>query len=104
MAKIKILNYIKDFYKIFEYIQNKNLGEINVKNNEIYIKKSEIQKLLEVNKYDTADNKLKVWRVLNFINCTEGRYTKKIKKDKKVITMVALNIEAYDNLRSVELE
>lgn len=104
MAKVKILNYIKDFYKIFEYIKNENLGEINIKNNEIYIKKSEIQKLLEVNKYDTVDNKLKMWRVLNFINCTEGRYTKKIRKDKKIITMVALNIEAYDNLRNVKLE
>ena len=100
----KILNYIKDFYKVFEYVKNKNLGEVNIKNREIYINKSDFIKLLEVNNYDTPNNKLKVWRALNFINCTDGRYTKKIKRNGKVITMIALNIEAYDNLRSVELE
>lgn len=100
----KILNYIKDFYKVFEYVKNKNLGEVNIKNREIYINKSDFIKLLEVNNYDTPNNKLKVWRALNFINCTDGRYTKKIKRNEKVITMIALNIEAYDNLRSVELE
>lgn len=99
----KILSYIKDFYKIFEYVKTKELGEFNSRKNEIYIKKDELKELLEVNKYDSVDNKLKVWRALNFINCTEGRYTKKIKRDKKVITMVALNVEAYDNLKEVEL-
>lgn len=98
----EILNYIKDFYKLFEYIKNKGLGELNVKNRELYIKKSEFLKLLEVNKYDTPNSKLKVWRALGFIHSSErNRLTKKIREGKETKRVIALNLDAYETIKEL---
>lgn len=98
----KILNYLKDFCKLFEYIENKKLGKLNMKNRELYIKKCEFMKLLEVNEYDTPNNKLKVWRALGFIHTSEkNRLTKKIRDGEETKRVIALNLDAYEALKEI---
>lgn len=98
----KILSYLKDFCKLCEYIENKKLGELSKKNNELYIKKSELMKLLEVNEYDTPNNKLKVWRALGFIHTSEkNRLTKKIRVGEETKRVIALNLDAYEALKEI---
>lgn len=99
----KILSYLKDFCKLCEYIENKKLGELSKKNNELYIKKSELMKLLEVNNYDTPNNKLKLWRALGFINTSGAdRFTKIKRTGNEINRYVALNYEAYEAIKEVQ--
>ena len=97
----KLLDYIKDFINIFEFIERKKLGILNLKTQELSIKKDDLIKMLEVNKYATADEKLRVWRALNFIKSDEDRFTKIIKENGKAIRVISLNFGVYKDIKSL---
>lgn len=57
--------------------------------------------MLEVNKYATVDEKLRVWRALNFIKSNEERFTKVIKENGKAVRVISLNFEVYKDIKSL---
>lgn len=98
----KLLDYIKDFINIFEFIERKKLGILNLKTQELSIKKDDLIKMLEVNKYATVDEKLNIWRAIGVIKSTSDRYTKKIRVGSKTIRVISLNMEAYKAIKTLK--
>lgn len=55
--------------------------------------------MLEVNKYATVNEKLRVWRALNFIKADEERFTKVIKENGKSVRVISLNFDVYKDIK-----
>lgn len=99
----EIIKYFKDFYNIFEYLNNKQIGYYSNNLKEYYVKRSELDRLLEVNKYDNVEGKLLAWRSLNLIESRDKKFTKKVRVGGKIKNFVALNVEAYNFLKRLEV-
>ena len=93
-------NYIKEFIAITEYLirngQKKTLKFV-------IVSKAEIEPLLDKNKYDTALNKLKLWKALNWIDAEDERVTRRIhdKSSGKYIPCIKIYLKVYESLRGL---
>lgn len=89
--------YIKEFVGIGNYLKT-----INCRKKECFvIPKEELLKLLDQNKYDTAQSKLKIWKALNWIDAGADRATKRIynKATGTYIPSVKLYVSVYEMLK-----
>ena len=67
--------YAKEFTAIGKYLQKKE----RVHKGYILVEKKKLEGLLNKNHYDTAANKLRIWKVLKWIDTdADGRLTKRI--------------------------
>lgn len=57
-----------------------------------------LDKLLEKNKYETVDNKLRVWKQLHWIDTDPDRYTKKVSYDGARIRVIKIDIQVSKTL------
>lgn len=68
--------YIKEFIEVISYLLKNEKAFEN--KGYIVVSKNDLEVLLGHNKFDTEKNKLKIWKLLNWISTDEGRLTKRI--------------------------
>lgn len=71
-----MMPYIKEFLAITEYLTKSDRAKIA--KGFLIVEKPIIIEMLNKNKYDTANNKLKIWKALNWIDAEDRRVTKRI--------------------------
>ena len=77
----------KEFCGIINYLKEAGYKEV-------------IIKLLSHNGYETVDNKLKFWKVLNWIDTDKNRYTKRVKQEVKI----KLSLGIYETISRLIVE
>lgn len=80
MKCLLIDNYIKEFVAVGEFLRRSSAetDEIWVGKRHIIVKRELLTDLLNKNKYDTANNKLKIWKALHWLDAEEKRLTKRV--------------------------
>lgn len=74
------------------------------KRNYLIVEKAALEAMLDRNKYETASNKLKLWKRLHWIDADEDRLTKRVYDKEKggYASCVKLNLGVYDALKSLD--
>ncbi len=88
--------YIQEFIAITRWLERTE--NTIVRGNFIYVNKTNLIKMLEKNNYETAQNKLKVWRDLHWIETDPNRLTSRIRINGKIKTLVKINVKIYKTL------
>jgi len=94
-----INNYIKEFLAIVKYLIKSEL--VIEKDNFLIVDKEIVFNLLEKNLYQTKENKLKIWRGLNWIDTDKRRFTKRVKLSGKESPKIKIRYEVYKTLEKL---
>ena len=97
---MKDLNkYAKEYRKVVRYSLKEGLAIYNNNLSELYINHEIVKKLLEKDNFDSVNGKLSIWRSLKWIEVySKNRFIKKVKVEKKVINVIAINVEIFNTL------
>lgn len=94
--------YIQEFVGIGDYLKT-----IHCQKKEfLIISKKELVPLLDRNKYDTPNSKLKIWKALNWIDAGTDRVTKRIydQATGTYIPSVKLYISVHETLKLLNVK
>lgn len=100
-----IENYVKEFVAITEFLVS--LGQYKKNSKYICIPKNQIESMLDKNLYETSQNKLKIWKLLNWIDADDDHVTKKVYEKGKsgekgrYIRCVKINLKVYETLKAL---
>lgn len=92
--------YEKEFMAITEFCLDKGKKTLKF----LVVEKKLIVDMLDHNKYDTATNKLKIWKGLNWIDTDEKKLTKR-RYDKKTgtyKTCVFIYLKVFETMKKLE--
>lgn len=98
--QVKDLNkYALEYRKVVRYSLKEGLVIYNNNLSELYINHEIVKKLLEKDNFDSVNGKLSIWRSLKWIEVySKNRFIKKVKVEKKVINVIAINVEIFNTL------
>lgn len=71
-----MIRYMKEFVAIVEFLEKSDKTRIS--KGFLIAEKPIIVRMLDNNKYDTADSKLKLWKAMRWIDAEDRRVTKRI--------------------------
>lgn len=92
--------YVREFVAIGNFLFKYGI----IKKGYILIEKSELETMLDKNKYDTAMNKLKIWKALHWIDTeADSRVTKRVYDDGKYRPYVKIDISVLDQLNKLQM-
>ncbi len=89
---------IREYMAICEYLK-KSGGKVS--KGYFIITRSELETLLDKNKYLPGLEKLKYWKALNWIDADEDQTTKKVCVDGVRKRCVKLNIKVYETMKNL---
>lgn len=98
-----ILNYIKEFIAVCEHLKSSDKARVH--KGFLIIRKADLEPLLDKNLYDTANNKLKIWKSLHWIETEDKkRITKKVwnPDQKQYERSVFVVLEVHEALKQLE--
>lgn len=75
----KGLIYLREYLEVTKFLINS--GKVPVEKGFVLVPKNDLSRLLSRNGYETAENKLKIWNRLHWIDAEPGRYTKKVSRN-----------------------
>lgn len=90
-----LLMLIKEFKGICEYLIAKECQQYR---GYILIEKGQLCDLLDKNKYELADNKLRFWKQLHWIQTEDGRLTCRVRGKR----MIKVSIEVYEGIKRLD--
>jgi len=97
-----IESYVQEFIEITKHLKKR---QDTIKRGEFLLSTREtVTNLLNKNMYDTADNKLKIWRGLRWIDTDPQRVTRRIYgiyENGKPIPMIKINLRIYQVLSKI---
>lgn len=93
--------YIAEFSAIVKHLKRQKNALI--KGNFLIIEKPKLTELLNRNQYETAENKLLVWRSLKWIDTdSDDRLTKRLRTDEhRLMRVIAIDLTVYDTLSAI---
>lgn len=93
--------YIKEFIAICSYLEGINTP---CHKGYLIIKKETLEKLLNKNAYETANNKLKTWKTLHWIDAEDRRLTRRVyeKDSNERRPYVWIDIKTYQMLKQLD--
>ncbi|MBO5094453.1 MAG: hypothetical protein J6C33_08870 [Lachnospiraceae bacterium] len=89
---------IREFIAVCNYLEKSNAKQIK---GYLIIERSELEKLLDKNKYLTALEKLKHWKAMNWIDADDKQTTKKVCIDGQRKRCVKLCISVYKAMKEL---
>lgn len=96
-----IETYVSEFLAIVSHLKKRE--NACIKGNFLIIDKPQLAALLDKNKYETAENKLLVWRGLKWIDAdSDNRLTKRFRQGQQLFRAVVIDLTLYDALKSIE--
>ena len=93
--------YVREFVAIGKFLRIHG----KCKGNFILVDREELKEMMNRNRYDTADNKLKIWKALYWIATEDGRrVTKRVYNtdSKKYEPKIAMNLQVLDMLEQLQ--
>lgn len=100
IEEIMLSVYVEEFVKITEYLFKSQ--KYRVKKDFLIIEKKPLEALLNKNKYDTASNKLKIWKGLNWIDTETDRVTKRVYIDGNYVPCIKISLRVWKTLKNIE--
>lgn len=93
--------YIKEFIAICSYLEKNNAP---CRNGFMLIKRDALEALLNKNTYETANNKLKAWKTLHWIDAEDRRLTHRVyeKDSKERHPYIWIDIKVFQMLRQLD--
>lgn len=98
MKEVDIRKRIREYIEVVEFLKrigrNKDISDLEVTEEYIYITRDRLSDLLEqppYGKYDTTKNKLQVWKRLAWIQAPENRLTTQLRIGGKRVQRVKIN-------------
>lgn len=88
--------YAEEFVKLTAFLLKKE--DVKKITGFILIKKSKLAEYLDKNAYETVQNKIKTWKLLNWIDTDEGRLTKRMLEGNKQVTYIKIDLKVYEKL------
>jgi hypothetical protein len=95
----KLRDYVAEFMAIVGYLRGRE-GAI-LRDGCLLVKKNVLMKHFDRNRYDTATNKLAVWRALQWIDCDRERFTRRLKVNGEQITVVKIRLSVWEVLQQL---
>lgn len=94
-------NYIEEFIAITDFLLKSKKYKKTL--DYLIIPKTEIQKFLDKNKFDTSQNKLKIWKALNWINAEDERVTRRRydRETGKLISCILIDIKVFEMMKKL---
>ena len=83
---------VKEFIGIVMYLEK---HEYKPYKGYLIVEKSTIKELLDHNKYEMADSKLKTWKALHWIDTDTDRLTKRVRNK----AVIKLDIRVFEELK-----
>ncbi|MDU7067202.1 hypothetical protein [Clostridium perfringens] len=101
---MKDLNlYAKELVDVVNYLMKKNQLVFSRNNKLIYVNTDTIKSMLEKRNYDTVDGKLYLWRELEWIECADERFNKRITLNGENMYVVSIKYKSFSILKSIYL-
>ena len=96
-----LFRYIKEFIAICSYLESINTP---CRKGYLIIKRETLEKLLNKNAYETANNKLKTWKALHWIDAEDRRLTRRVceKDSNERRPYVWIDIKTYQMLKQLD--
>ena len=94
-----LYRYIKEFIAICSYLEK---NDTQCRKDYFIIKRETLEKLLNKNAYETANNKLKTWKALHWINAENRRLTRRIYENNELRPYVWIDIKVYQMLKQLD--
>lgn len=85
--------YIQEYLEITKFLINS--GKVPVEKGFVLISKDTLYRNLSRNGYETAENKLRIWNRLHWIDADPGRHTKKVSRNGKSKRYVKIDEKVY---------
>lgn len=92
--------YVKEYVAVCDYLKKLN-SKITL--DYFIVKKEELIELLNKNKFDSAQHKLKIWKLLRWIDTDQDRLTKRIYEPeaKKYVPYIKIYRQVYITLKEL---
>jgi hypothetical protein len=84
---------IQEYLEITKFLINS--GKVPVEKGFVLVSKDILSRLLSRNGYETAENKLRIWNRLHWIDADPGRHTKKVSINGKSRRYVKIDEKVY---------
>lgn len=84
--------YAKEFVGIIKYLERQGYKPYN---GYFIVEKPVIKELLDHNKYEMSDSKLKTWKSLNWIDTDSNRLTKRVANK----AVIKINLKVFEELK-----
>jgi len=96
-----LYRYIKEFIAICAYLEKSNTP---CRKGYMLVKREVLEALLNKNAYETANNKLKTWKVLHWINAEDRRLTHRVyeKDSKERLPYIWIDIKVFQMLKQLD--
>lgn len=93
---------VKEFIAVCEFLEK---DPSRIYKGYLIIPKEELETLLNKNRYETADNKLKNWKTLKWIDAEEKRLTRRIydSSRKRYVPYVKIDRALYHRMRELSV-
>lgn len=95
----EMLRYILEYIAICDFLCKE--GTLKRKRGFLIVDRQIIESMLNMNKFEPAKDKLKVWKQLNWIATDEDRLTKRIYQDGKYVSMVFIDEKVYKEMKRI---
>ncbi len=96
-----LYRYIKEFIAICSYLEESNTP---CRKGFLIIKRDKLEALLNKNAYETANNKLKVWKTLHWISAEDRRLTRRVYEadSKEQLPYIWIDTKVFRMLKQLE--
>ena len=94
-----LTDYVMEFLAVVAFLHGRDGAML--RDGHLFVKKEALLRLLDKNRYDTAMNKLTVWRGLQWIDCDRERFTKRVQVNQKRVRLVVVRLTVWDILQQL---
>lgn len=96
-----LYRYIKEFIAICSYLEENGTP---CRKGFMLIKRETLERLLNKNAYETANNKLKTWKALHWINAENRRLTHRVYENdsQKRLPYIWIDIKVFQMLKQLD--
>jgi len=94
-----LTDYVMEFLAVVTFLHSRDGAML--RDGHLFVKKEALLRLLDKNRYDTAMNKLTVWRGLQWIDCDRERFTKRVQVNQKRVRLVVVRLTVWDILQQL---
>lgn len=96
-----LYRYIREFMAICSYLEG---IDTTCRKGYLIINRETLEKLLNKNAYETANNKLKTWKALHWINAEDRRLTRRVydKDSNELHPYVWIDTKVYQTLKQLD--
>ena len=94
-----LTDYVMEFLAVVAFLHGRDGAML--RDGHLFVKKEALLRLLDKNRYDTAMNKLTVWRGLQWIDCDRERFTRRVQINSQQVTAIKIRLSVWELLQQL---